>query len=129
MTWKILVVDDEPGFRDLIQHLLKRQGFQVAAVRNGDLALNKIDTEHFDLIVLDLLMPGLDGFEICRQIRVKPQMKDIPILIFSVRTDPNAVYESFEAGATDYLPKPATMELPNRVVSMLGQQSGDVALH
>jgi CheY-like chemotaxis protein len=121
MAGKILIVDDEPGFRELLEALLGRHGLHVAGVRNGALALAKIGVERFDLIVLDILMPEIDGLEVCRRLRLLPQTKDTPILMFSVRTDPDVVVQSFEAGASDYLPKPSMTELPDRVLRLLAQ--------
>jgi DNA-binding response OmpR family regulator len=103
---RILVVDDEIGALTLIGIMLERGGFEVLKAKNADAALQVLDQETPDLIILDVMMPGMDGIELCRTVRAKPATEDTPVLILSARGDAESVMRGMDAGATDYLPKP-----------------------
>ncbi|MBZ0306795.1 MAG: response regulator, partial [Anaerolineae bacterium] len=102
----ILVVDDEIGALTLIGIMLERGGFEVLKAKDADSALSVLSTDMPDMIILDVMMPGTDGIELCRIIRDRKQTHRIPILILSARGDAESVMKGMEAGANDYLPKP-----------------------
>ena len=101
----ILVVDDEPMARDLVRLMLQRAGFDVFEAVDGHDALEKVKERLPDLIILDVMMPGLDGFSVCRAIRAEKATATLPIIMLSARTHPDSVQEGLEAGADKYLSK------------------------
>jgi two-component system, OmpR family, alkaline phosphatase synthesis response regulator PhoP len=103
---RILVVDDEIGARTLIGIMLDRGGFEVLKASDANQALTTLDQETPDLIILDVMMPGMDGIELCRTIRNRESTITTPILILSTRGDAESVMKGMDAGASDYLPKP-----------------------
>lgn len=103
---RILVVDDEIGARTLIGIMLDRGGFEVLKASDGNEALSLLDQDKPDLVILDIMMPGMDGFELCKRIRDRPETTEIPILMLSTRGDAESVMRGMDAGASDYLPKP-----------------------
>jgi len=103
---RILVVDDELGARTLIGIMLDRGGFEVLKAADANEALGILDGDKPDLVILDIMMPGMDGFELCRKIRENSATSDLPVLILSTRGDAESVMRGMDAGATDYLPKP-----------------------
>ena len=114
---KILVVDDEPNIIELAKLYLEREGYQVEGVSTGQDALLKHGTSHPDLIILDLMLPDIDGFEVCRQLRAK---SDIPVLMLTARKDDVDKIVGLELGADDYFTKPFNpRELVARVKAIL----------
>lgn len=103
---RILVVDDEIGALTLIGIMLERGGFEVLKAKDADSALSVLGTETPDMIILDVMMPGTDGIELCKIIRDRGATEKTPILILSARGDADSVMKGMEAGANDYLPKP-----------------------
>ncbi|MCL4878099.1 MAG: response regulator [Anaerolineae bacterium] len=103
---RILVVDDEIGALTLIGIMLERGGFEVLKAKDADSALSVLGTETPDMIILDVMMPGTDGIELCKIIRDRGATGKTPILILSARGDADSVMKGMEAGANDYLPKP-----------------------
>ena len=99
----ILVVDDEPNILELARLYLKQEGYQVETAVRGSEALAKLDTAKPALVVLDLMLPDIDGFEVCRQIRKK---SDVPILMLTARREDTDKIVGLELGADDYLTKP-----------------------
>jgi len=121
---RILVVDDEVGALTLIGIMLDRGGFEVVKAQNANQALAILEKAEPDLIILDIMMPGMDGIELCRVIRTMRQYLETPILILSTRSDSESVMRGMEAGATDYLPKPILHhDLVSKVRSMLSLTS------
>jgi DNA-binding response OmpR family regulator len=106
MTEKILVVDDEIGALTLIGIMLERGGFDVLKAKSAHAALEVLDSDTPDLIILDVMMPVMDGIELCAVLRERPQTETTPVLILSARNDANSIMRGMEAGANDYLPKP-----------------------
>lgn len=100
---KVLLVDDEPNIIELARLYLERDGYEVEAANTGQDALSKFVTAAPDIIILDLMLPDMDGFEICRRIRMK---SDVPILMLTARTDGTDRVVGLELGADDYLIKP-----------------------
>lgn len=103
---RILVVDDEIGALTLIGIMLERGGFDVLKAKDADSALAVLDQETPDMIILDVMMPGIDGIELCKIIRQRPNLAKTPVLILSARGDAESVMRGMDAGADDYLPKP-----------------------
>jgi len=101
---KILIVDDNPGDIDVLLELLKQ--FDVRAVLDGVSALETIDEEPPDLVLLDITMPGMDGFEVCQALQNNPKTVNIPIIFLSIRTDVENIVTGFELGGVDYITKP-----------------------
>ncbi|NLF74120.1 MAG: response regulator transcription factor [Chloroflexi bacterium] len=103
---RILVVDDEIGALTLIGIMLERGGFEVLKAKDAEQALSVLELETPDLIILDVMMPGMDGIELCRVLRARSDTQELPILILSARGDAKSVMSGMDAGASDYLPKP-----------------------
>ena len=124
MAKKILVVDDELQSVKLIGLLLQRRGYHIAAANLGTQALEKAKAEHPDLIVLDVMMPDMDGFEVCRRLRADPDTAAIPIIMFTAKTMVDDKVTGFQAGADDYLTKPVHPdELASRVEALLARSA------
>ena len=109
MTIKLLVIDDDAAVTDLLSLLLKSQGFEVFATNNSTEGLAMIREVQPDLVILDLMMPEMDGWEVCRSVR---QFSQVPIIILSALNDPSMIASVLDAGADDYLTKPT----PSRVL-------------
>jgi len=123
---KILVVDDELNILELVKLYLEREGFQVEAVNSGTGGLKKLGTFIPDLCILDLMLPDIDGFEVCRQIRSKSK---VPILMLTARREDIDKIIGLELGADDYLTKPFNpRELIARIKAILRRyQSGPIS--
>jgi DNA-binding response OmpR family regulator len=106
MKKDILVVDDEIGALTLIGIMLERGGFNVLKAKDATSALAVLDQNTPDMIILDVMMPGMDGIELCQVLRERPDTAELPVLILSARGDAESVMRGIEAGANDYLPKP-----------------------
>ena len=103
---KILFVDDEPGYSRAMTHALQKEGYEVVAATNGLQALIKAQKENPDLIVLDVMLPGMDGFEVCSRLRSDPQTAHIPIIMLSAKGQDSDRSTGLKVGALDYLTKP-----------------------
>ncbi|MEQ8675062.1 MAG: response regulator [Aggregatilineales bacterium] len=122
MKKHILVVDDEIGALTLIGIMLERGGFTVLKAKDADAALAVLNQNTPDMIILDVMMPGMDGIELCSVIRERNDTADTPVLILSARGDAESVMRGMEAGANDYLPKPILHhDLVTKVRTMLAQ--------
>ena len=127
MARQILVVDDEVGALTLIGIMLERGGFEVIKAHKAYEALDILQEMTPDLIVLDIMMPGMDGIELCRRIRARPATAITPVLILSVRGDSDAVEQGLEAGAQDFLSKPILHhDLVTKVRGMLSLDEDEV---
>jgi len=104
---RVLVVEDDPGVRDYLADLARLEGHEVCACRDGQTALDTLDRRGFDLVVLDWMMPGLNGLEVCRRIRALPEGNLMVVLVLTARSEPGALDQVLAAGADDYLVKPA----------------------
>ena len=102
----LLVVDDNEMNRDLLSRRLKQQGHRVATARNGLEALERIGAEEFDLVLLDIMMPELDGYKVLERLRETGALDQLPVIMISAVTEMESVVRCIEMGATDYLPKP-----------------------
>lgn len=116
----ILIVDDTPDNLALLSDALDEAGYMVLVALDGNSALTRIQRRRPDLILLDAMMPGLDGFETCRRIKAQPETANIPVLFMTALTDSEHVVKGFEAGAIDYVSKPIQCnEVLARVASHL----------
>lgn len=106
MTHKILVVDDEPDVVALIETTLKGEGFDVVTAYDGITALDVCNTEKPDLVLLDIMMPMMSGYEVCEQIKANPLTQHIPVLCISSAHSPEARAHCFRVGAVELLKKP-----------------------
>lgn len=114
----IMVVDDDKGALKLIEIMLSGGGFSVSTALSAEKALEKLDSETPDLIILDIMMPGMNGIELCAKIRARESTAETPVLILSSRSDSTAVLGSVDNGATDYMPKPV---IRNELVAKVNQ--------
>lgn len=103
---KILVVDDEENIRELVRYNLAREGYQVTTVGSGEEALKQVSSKLPDLIVLDLMLPGMDGFDVCRQLKNDARTAHIPIVMLTVKGEESDIVVGLELGADDYITKP-----------------------
>jgi pilus assembly protein CpaE len=106
MAEKILVVDDDVDTLRLVGLMLQRQGYLIVAASNGTQAINMTQAEKPDLILLDVMMPDMDGYEVTRRLRSNPATSDIPIIMFTAKSQVDDKVQGFEAGVDDYLTKP-----------------------
>ena len=111
MNKKILVVEDDPSAARLVGYALEQEGYRVITASDGLEGLTKAQNEHPDLIVLDVMLPGLDGYDICQQLRQKPETAELPILMLSAKARQEDKDTGFKIGANDYLTKPADPSL------------------
>src|SRR5262245_24321754 len=97
----ILIVDDEPLGRETLAALLHAQGYQLLFACNGQEALTQAATQPPDLVLLDVMMPGMDGFEVCQCLRANPLLREVPVIMLTALDDREARLQGFEAGADD----------------------------
>jgi len=103
---RILIVDDDPQNRDLLARRLERQGFEIETARDGIDGLRRIDTEDFDLVMLDVMMPGMNGLEVLERVRRGRSMSELPIILASALSETEDAVEGLRRGANDYVTKP-----------------------
>ena len=121
---KILIAEDERDIRDLIAFTLRFAGHEVVAVANGTEAVEAAPIEMPDLILLDVRMPRMTGYEACQQIKADPRVQHIPVVFLSAKGQESEIQSGYAAGATDYLLKPfAPMELTEKVKELLQKSS------
>ncbi len=104
--FNILIVDDASKNIQVVANILKQEGYQMAFARNGKTALSRAETMPFDLILLDIMMPEMDGYEACERLKKNPETKDIPVIFLTAKTDKESVLKGFGLGAVDYVTKP-----------------------
>ena len=103
---KILVVDDEEDILELVRYNLARDGYRVVCAASGEQALSRAGSEPFDLIVLDLMLPGIDGLEVAKRLKNKPETRHIPIIMLTAKGEEADIVTGLELGADDYVTKP-----------------------
>jgi CheY-like chemotaxis protein len=108
MTKRILVVDDDENILSLERTILEQKGFDVTAAAGGAEALKLLSGQAFDLVLLDVMMPEIDGFTVCRKIKEDPRLKDVPVIFLTAKGGGEALAEGFESGAVMYINKPFT---------------------
>lgn len=118
---KILVVDDEVYILHILDFSLGAEGFQVVSASNGELAIEKAKQEKPDLIVLDIMMPVLDGYETCRRLKRDSETKDIPVILLTAKGRDVDKRLGFEVGAVDYIIKPFS---PTRLIERIQEIIG-----
>lgn len=117
----VLIVDDEPTARTLLRLMLVRSGYEVIEAENGHDALRKVTENKPDLVILDVMMPGLDGIAVCSSIRQELELPDLPIILLSAKGDIATVQDGLSVGANKYLVKPVSPEdLTGHVREILG---------
>ena len=120
MSSRVLIVEDEPDIRELVVHHLKREGYQVSAASGGEEALRLVQAAPPDLVILDLMMPAMDGLEVCRRLRQDPATASLPIVMLTAKGDEVDRVLGLEIGADDYVVKPfSPKELLARVRAVL----------
>ena len=127
MAKKILVIEDDPSTSRLVEYTLRHHGYQVITATNGLEGVKKAHSEVPDLVILDVMLPGMDGFEICRRLRAEPSTAPVSILVFSARAQETDKDTAIKAGADDYLTKPAShAEIIARVERLIAKKSSTI---
>ena len=127
MGKKILVIEDDPATLRLVDYSLKQEGYQIIKASNGLEGIRKALGESPDLVILDVMLPGMDGFEICFRLRSEPTTAKLPILMFSAKAQEIDKDTGIKVGADDYLTKPsAPADIINHVEKLLLKKSGTV---
>jgi len=120
MSSRVLIVEDEPDIRELVVHHLKREGYLVSAASSGEEALRQVQAAPPDLVLLDLMLPAMDGLEVCRRLRQDPATVSLPIVMLTAKGDEVDRVLGLEIGADDYIVKPfSPKELLARVRAVL----------
>jgi len=104
--YAILIVDDVPKNIQLLGSILKEENYELEFATSGKEALEWLDTKPFDLVLLDIMMPEMDGYEVCRRIRENPGLKEVSVIFLTAKTDSQSIIQGFETGAVDYITKP-----------------------
>jgi two-component system phosphate regulon response regulator PhoB len=139
MTASILIVEDEEPIQILLTYNLQAEGFRVRATANGEDVAHLVNEERPDLIVLDWMLPGISGIEVCRLMRSRPETRDIPVIMLTARGEENERVRGLATGADDYIVKPFSVpELLARIKTILRRvnpdaiaerlKAGDIAL-
>jgi DNA-binding response OmpR family regulator len=110
LTQSVLIVDDEPMARTLLRLMLVRAGFNVSEAEDGFDALEKVQISQPDIILLDVMMPGMDGFSVCEELRQREETSGLPVIMLSAKTDLDSINKGLRVGATKYLTKPISPE-------------------
>lgn len=120
MAKTILVVDDDPDTLTLIGLTLQRRGFEVVKAQSGQQALNLLAHDRPDLVILDVMMPQMDGYEVCREIKSDPRTADLPVIMLTAKAQTQSQLEGFRVGAIDYITKPVhPQDLVARIQTVL----------
>ena len=129
MSAKALVVDDSVDSVALVGLMLERKGFEIIAAVSGKQALDKAEAEHPDVVILDIMMPDMDGFEVCSRLRANPATSELPILILTAKASVKDKVAGFEAGADDYVVKPIHPdELASRVIALMHRSAASASV-
>ncbi len=106
MAKKILVVDDDDSLRKIVMHLLNKTGYATVGAENGNMALDVLAKEDIGLLILDVMMPGLSGYELCEQIQDNKQYANLPVIMLTGKTELVDKFQGFMSGAIEYMTKP-----------------------
>lgn len=124
MKHSILIVDDEPMTRDMLRMMLELAGYHIREAEDGLDALRQIETAVPDLVLLDVMMPGLDGFEVCATLRRMPETATLPVIMLSAKSAQESIQRGLAAGANKYLTKPITRQvLIDEIKELIGQSA------
>lgn len=127
-TYKILIVDDDPDITEMLQYNLSKEGYEVSQAENGQVALQEAARFRPDIILMDVMMPVLDGIAACRQLRELPDFRDTYILFLTARGEEFSEVAAFEAGADDFITKPIKPRaLLSRIAAFVRRGSHQVA--
>ena len=119
-TKKILIVDDEPNIVMSLEYLMRSKGLEVGIARSGIEALDQMEQSHYDLVLLDITMPDLDGYHVCQTIKNHPVWKDAHVVFLSAKSKQSDIEKGMSLGATDYIVKPfSTKDLSKRILEIL----------
>ncbi len=122
---RVLVVDDQPEIREVTETILAGAGYEVGTAEDGEEALGRVRRERFDLVLLDVNMPGMDGWETLRLLRADPALGSLPVAMFTVKTEVRDKVHGIQEGAIDYITKPFDVDdLLLRVERILGRPAG-----
>jgi DNA-binding response OmpR family regulator len=124
MAKRILVVDDDENILSLERTILEQKGFDVTGAGGGAEALRLLADQVFDLVLLDVMMPEVDGFTVCRKIKEDPRLKDVPVIFLTAKGGGEALAEGFESGAIMYINKPFTANKLLTIVNTMLESSG-----
>jgi len=125
MPPKVLIVEDDLSHAEVLRYNLAREGFDVSLVENGDSAMSMIEAQPPDLVVLDWMIPGLSGVEVCRRLRRRPESRSLPVIMVTARSEETDRIEGLESGADDYVVKPfSPSELLARIRALLRRVGG-----
>lgn len=127
MAKRILVVDDDENILNLEKTILEQKGFEVTAATGGAEALRLLAEKSFDLVLLDVMMPELDGFTVCRKIKEDPRCKDLPVIFLTAKGGGEALAEGFESGAIMYINKPFTANKLLTIVNTMLESGANLA--
>ena len=116
---RVLVVDDDQDILILEEKILKREGFEVVTASDGEAAIEAIKSKEFSFVLLDIMMPGIDGFEVSRSFRRELEGKNMPVVFVTARDDADSMREGFRSGGTVFLSKPFTANQLMRVVNSI----------
>lgn len=117
---KILIVDDEPEFIDMIQMRLEANGYEVVRATSGSEGLERAAEENPKLILLDVMMPEMDGFDVLKRLRRNPATQYIPVVMLTARGETKSIFRAQDRGATDYLIKPCE---PQELLDVVGKHA------
>lgn len=120
MANRILIADDEQNIVISLEYLMRREGFEVSIAQDGDEAIAKIHAEQPDLVLLDVMMPKMNGFEVCQEIKSDPKLKGVRILMLTAKGRETEIAKGLALGADGYMTKPfSTKELVERIRALL----------
>jgi DNA-binding response OmpR family regulator len=121
MAKRILIIEDDPAVLRAISYMLEKEGYEVLTAMNGLEGLTKVKGENPDLLILDVMLPGIDGFEVCHRLRAEPQTAQLPILMLSAKGQAADKAMGLQVGANEYLTKPVErLVLLSKVEALLG---------
>ena len=106
VSYNVLIVDDVVENIQVAMNILKEESYNFSFAKKGEDALHLLKNNNFDLILLDIMMPGIDGYEVCKRIQNDPRLSDIPIIFLSAKADIDSITKAFEVGGVDYIIKP-----------------------
>lgn len=122
----VIIVEDEEDIQELIQYNLAKNGFNTTVYSSGEEALSNILAKNPDLVLLDLMLPGIDGLEVCKRLKKSDDTKELPIIMLTARGEEEDIVKGFEYGADDYVTKPFSPKiLISRIKAVLRRQAGE----
>lgn len=123
---RVLIIEDDPDIVELLQYNLEREGFRTLTATDGEEGLRQVESRNPDLVLLDLMLPGMDGLDVCRRLKQKAETSDVPVVIITAKGEEGDVVLGLELGADDYVPKPfSPREVVARVRAVLRRTHAD----